>query len=421
MGLGTVGTEVGLDLQRNRDRDGFIVERILVTDPDKHLAKVGNPHQRHQFTVDPRDIYDNPDIDMVVELMGGTDPAENYILRAIENGKWIVTANKALLAVKAKTIFDAAIAHQVEVGYDASVAGKIPIIANLEHLDGEEILQIDGILNGTSNYILTRMDEDGMSYPDAVQEAKDRRFAEKDESRDVKGEDPADKIIVLATTAWKTAFDRSKIKPTGIDIVTPHDMRIVKRLGMGGGYVIKPISSARRYEDGTVGISVSPMLVRSDNRLATVRNENNGIIIYTAHGGPITADGPGAGGEATSVAVLADMRRLRDHKWHGYVKTPPALVGNIPMLDADKLRSRWYLRVNFSNREGVWEEYGRILRENHLSGQHSMRDENREGDRFVPDYDTIDRGERGDMMRAAARLAAATDMIAGVPYVLPIL
>lgn len=380
LGKGTVGSPVARELQIAGKSQGLILRKILVTDPQKHLNREDNLYRPEQLTTEPEDILGDPEIDIVVELMGGLEPAGRYDLRAVENGKGLVTANKALLAVGGKTIFDAAREHQVDVGYEASVAGKIPIMSILRHFDGEQIHQILGILNGTSNFILTRMFEDNMAYDAAVNLAKEKGYAEKDESRDVLGEDAADKGIWLASLVYNTQFDRSRVKPTGIDIVNLQDMKIAERLGMGNGYAIKPLVRIMQYPGGEVEISVSPALISRDSPLSRVRNEKNVIQLDTKLGDPIVIAGPGAGGEATASAVLADLRRLARNRRRGVVDDLPTLNANVPMLDPS-LAS--------------------------------------DGGGFIPEYDTLKSGTRGDVI-SAIRQIEEVEMVEGVPYVLPI-
>lgn len=419
LGKGTVGNPVARELQMTGENQGLILRRILVTDPQKHLHQEDNTYRPEQFTTEPDDMLDDPEIDIVVELMGGLEPAGRYDLKAIRNGKGLVTANKALLAAEGKTIFDAARAHQVDVGYEASVAGKIPIMSLLRHFDGEHISQILGIFNGTSNFILTRMFEESMTYDTAVSLAKEKGYAEKDESRDVLGEDAADKGVWVASLVYNKQFDRKMVRPTGIDIVNLQDMKIAERLGMGKGYAIKPLVRIMQYNGGEVEISVSPALISKDSPLSRVRNERNGIQLDTELGSSIVIDGPGAGGEATASAVLADIRRLARNRRREVVDDLPTLDANISMLDPNLASGRWYLRLNFRDREGIFEDYGRILRANHLSAQHSIQDEESDGREFIPDYDTLKSGQRGDVT-AAMRQIEEVEMVEGTPYVLPI-
>jgi homoserine dehydrogenase len=262
-----------------------------------------------------------------VELMGGIEQATNYMLDAIDAGKSVVTANKAALAISAKTIFDAARSRGKDVGFEASVAGKIPIMALLRHFDGEEVRSITGILNGTSNFILTKMLREEMSYESALKMAQERGFAEKDPTRDVKGEDAADKIVLLASVAYNTMFNRGRIRPMGIDIVTLGEMQEAAK----AGYSIKSIAQAVRHASGEVEITIGPKHVRLNNPLAHVANEYNGITIDTLSGDPITIQGPGAGRDATTSAVMADIRRIKRNLEEGTTDDLPTLDANVPL------------------------------------------------------------------------------------------
>jgi homoserine dehydrogenase len=326
IGAGAVGGGVIRELQASGEASGLRLHRVAVNRPGAQ-REFDAP-----YTTDVHEVLGDPRIDVVIELMGGIEPATGYIYDAINSRKSVVTANKAVLAVSARTIFDAARSRGQDVGFEASVAGKIPIMRLLRHFQGERINSIVGILNGTSNFVLTKMIQENMSYAEALSLAQEKGFAEKDPSRDVDGDDAADKIVLLASIAHNTQFDRSKLRPTGIDIVTLEKMQDAGR----SGYAIKPLTQAVLLENGAVEISVSPTLIESDNPLANVKYEHNGITISTRNGAPITIQGPGAGRDATTSAVMADVIRIADNLRRGTREDLPTLDGNIDMLTPER-------------------------------------------------------------------------------------
>ena len=397
IGAGTVGGGVIRELNKYGEDLGLDLRAVLIDNPEKPRE-----FEAH-YTTNEDELFEEPGIDVVIELMGGTDEARRFATRAIEEDKSLITANKALLAEDAKVIFDAARARGLDVGFEASVAGIIPIGSLLRHFQGQRIKSIRGEFNGTSNYVLTRREEDQMSQEDAIKDAEAKGFAEKDSSRDIKGDDATDKIVLVASLAFNTAFDRSQIQPVGIDIVTDEDIKIAKMLGMEAyivngkldfkivGYSIRSISQAVLYEDETVEISTSPTLVRKDNPLASVRNENNGITIETENGNPITIhiQGPGAGRDATTSAVMADLIRISNNRRRRVADNLPMLDGNYQLRDPKKATSKWYIRLKLKDEVGSIEVLSRILREQNLSMEHSIQGGISEHPAFKSDYITL--------------------------------
>ncbi len=420
IGAGTVGGGVIRELQETGEATGLRLRRVAISNPNK-------PREfQAPYTDNVEDIFKDPHIDAVVEVTGGID-AEEHIFRAINGDMALVTADKAVLARSARTIFDAA-RDKVDVGYEASVAAKIPIMDILRYFEGEEIYSISGSFNGTSEYIFTRMREDGTDYPSALEMAQAKGFAEPNPTMDVKGLDARNKIVFVASLAWKTQFDPNKVTPTGIEEVTIDDMDIAGWLGTmrrrnrksGPGYIIQPLAIARKHDDGSVEIGVSPALIRKDRPLASIREEQNGITIETKNGSSITIQGPGAGRDATTSAIMADLRRIRRNREKGIIDDPPTLDGNAALRKSSEAKSGWYIRLNLKDVSGSLRRLGEVLETYDLSVQHSIQDEAPEEiDVFKSDFVTLHPVEREKVM-SAVRDLERLDRVNGTPFVLPI-
>ena len=306
LGLGTVGGGTVNVLRRNREEiarragRGVVVTRAAVRSLDKEriCATGGIP-----LTTDPDEIVRDPDIDVVVELIGGTDPARRLVLAAIECGKHVVTANKALIAMHGNAIFEAAHRHGVMVAFEAAVAGGIPIIKALrEGLAGNRIEWLAGIINGTSNFILTEMRDRGAAFADVLGEAQRLGYAEADPTFDVEGVDAAHKLAILAAIAFGMPLDFGRVYTEGITRVTPEDVGYAEQLG----YRIKHLGIARRTETG-VEMRVHPTLVPERELIANVDGVMNAVLVKGDAVGRTFYNGPGAGDEPTASAVVADL------------------------------------------------------------------------------------------------------------------
>ncbi len=306
IGCGTVGGGVARLLleqpERLAARAGrpLLLRRVLVRDLDKPRA-VRLP--RELLTTDLQQVVRDPTIQVAVELVGGVDWARRAVLALLEAGKDVVTANKALLAQHGAEVFDAARRHGRAVAFEASVAGGVPIVAALaQSLAANQITAIQGILNGTSNFILTAMTEGGRSYADALAEAQRRGYAEADPTLDVNGADAAHKLAILAHIAYGVAVPLSAIERRGIDAIGPLDVRFAGELG----YVIKLLAEAFLL-DGQLALHVSPVLLRRAAPLAQVRGAYNAIYVVGDAVGDALFYGQGAGQMPTASAVTADL------------------------------------------------------------------------------------------------------------------
>ncbi|HFB83764.1 MAG TPA: homoserine dehydrogenase [Thermodesulfatator sp.] len=368
IGLGTVGTGTIAALRRNRE---LINKRLGASIEVKRIA-VRDIRRPRQVDLPPGilteaadEIVHDPEIAIVVELIGGIEPARSYILAALRAGKCVVTANKALLAECGQEIYQAAAEAGTEVAFEASVGGGIPIIKTLrEALAANRILSLLGIVNGTCNYILTRMTEAGLSFNEALTEAQKAGFAEADPSLDVEGLDSAHKLAILATLAYDTCIPLQEIYVEGITAVEPLDIRFGRELG----YVVKLLALSRET-DGGIEVRVHPTLVPEGHMLASVREAHNAFYITGDTVGDILLYGQGAGAWPTGSAVCADIidlaRAIRRGK-----KTrlgPPSFRQPRRLLPMEEVVSRYYFRFSAVDRPGVLSKIAGVLGDHRIS------------------------------------------------------
>jgi len=336
LGCGTVGRGLVELLGRNealvRQRSGvdLRITKILVRDLDKERQGV----DRALLTSDPDKVLNNG-CDLVVELVGGIEPARSFIERSLSRGKHVVTANKALLATDGFSLMKAAEAQKVRLGFEASVCGGIPIIRALrDGLVGNNIQKLSGILNGTCNYILTRMTEDGVEFEDALREAQAKGFAEADPTLDIDGHDAAQKLTILTELAFSTHVGAGAVQVEGIRDLAADDVQAARELG----FVIKHVATAE-FSEGTVSLGCAPVLLPSSHQLASIRNENNAVLVRGDAVGEMLFSGKGAGSLPSASAVLSDVVDIACHKGEFSV-SPQGGVG-VATRDCD---SRHYLR-----------------------------------------------------------------------------
>ncbi|MCS7458709.1 homoserine dehydrogenase [Paenibacillus doosanensis] len=306
LGLGTVGTGVVRIVEGHQQdlesQTGAALEisRILVQDKNKSRSIAISPDK---LTESPWEVIDNPEIDIVVEVMGGVDLAKQYILEALERGKHIVTANKDLMALHGQEILAKASEKGCDVFYEASVAGGIPIIRTLvEGFSSDRITKIMGIVNGTTNYILTKMSQEGAAYADVLKEAQELGYAEADPTSDVEGFDAARKMTILGTLGFHANVALSDVSVSGISQVSKEDIAYGKRLG----YEVKLLGIAERQDDH-ISISVQPTMVKQSHPLASVNGVFNAVYVYGEAVGETMFYGPGAGEMPTATSIVADL------------------------------------------------------------------------------------------------------------------
>jgi len=370
VGLGTIGSGVARLLLENSERiarhAGQPVELVRIVDADLSRKRtVGVPPAL--MTDDLSLIIDDPEITAVVQTIGGLEPARSVMLRLLEAGKDVITANKALLAEHGPELFERARALGRSIAFEASVAGGVPIIAAMsECLTANQIEEIHAILNGTSNFILTQMERKEWEYSVAVAEAQRRGYAEADPTMDVNGTDAAQKLAILAHLAFGARVNWRKIPRTGIDIIDVADIRYAKELG----YRIKLLAVARLVSEG-LELHVSPTLVRQGTPLAEVRGAYNAIRVIGDAVGQVFFHGLGAGQDPTASAVVADLidtvvgrmaitfRTL--NLWSGDRESPVAV------RDPATVPGRFYLRFNVDDRPGVMADIAGVLGRHEIS------------------------------------------------------
>ncbi len=355
IGFGTVGTGVVKILQDNAGlilkRVGIPVSLVRIADLDVTTNR-GVPVSNEILTTDVRDVLDDPHIDIVVELIGGHEPAKRFILQALERKKCVVTANKALLADHGEEIFEAAFKAGVDVAFEASVGGGIPIIRSLtEGLAANRIVSITGIMNGTSNYILTRMTNEHRDFDEVLQEAKREGYAEADPSLDVEGVDAAHKLAIMVNLAYGTPVPMQAIFTEGIAHISSVDMEFARELGL----TVKLLGIAKFHETA-IEARVHPTLVPAESPIAQVNGVYNAIHVVGDAVGDIVLYGKGAGSLPTASAVVGDIIDLARNRMTGIASRVPATsfqwhsrkpMAIKPMAD---IESRYYLRCMVKDR-----------------------------------------------------------------------
>ena len=386
-GLGTVGGGTFNVLKRNAEeisrRLGRQIEVVQVA------ARTVNPECDTSTTDMVDDVFaivDNPEIEVVVELIGGDTLAKEIVLRAIANGKHVVTANKALIAVHGNEIFERAREQGVMVGYEAAVAGGIPVIKAIrEGLAGNRINWLTGIINGTGNFILSEMREKGRTFEDVLQEAQALGYAEADPTFDVEGIDAAHKLTILASIAFGIPLQFEKAYTEGITELTTADVNYAEALG----YRIKHLGMARRTDLG-IELRVHPTLIPSDRLLANVNGVMNAVMVNGDAVGSTLYYGAGAGMEPTASAVVADIIDEARFMASAQADQVPALafqstaLSDHPILAIDQCESAYYLRIQAKDHPGVLAQVASILSVRGINIESIMQKEAEESDGSVP-------------------------------------
>ncbi len=343
VGTGTVGGGCIDIIQKHAEafQRHFGVDIELARVCSRDIAQAEARGVADRFTYDFHDILNDPDIDIVVELIGGTTVAREVVLGALAAGKNVVTANKALMATYGKEVMEAAEAAGKELAFEASVGGGIPIIDPLKHsLIANEIQSVMGIVNGTTNYMLTRMADNGLSYDDALREAQEKGFAEANPSADVDGFDAAAKIAILSSIAFNSRVTLDDVFTDGITNISPVDIEAARDMG----YVIKLLAIAHRKEDG-IDVRVHPTMIPADHQLATVNGVFNAIYVVGDFVGETMFFGEGAGAGAAASAVMGDVLEVARHVQQGVGPIVGCTCTDaLPILPMDELVMRYYLR-----------------------------------------------------------------------------
>ena len=351
LGCGTVGGALVdlLDARRAtitaRTGVELRIGAIAVRDTAKHQDRLADPSL---LTTDTAAVVADPEVDIVVELIGGTDPALTLVRTALENGKPVITGNKELLAAHGPELYAVAAEHGVDLLFEAAVAGGIPLIRPLrESLVGEDISRVMGIINGTTNYILTKMSQEGADYADALADAQALGYAEADPTADVEGYDAGAKAAIIASIVFGVDVRSSDVQHEGISSITAADIDTAKRLG----YVIKALAVIERA-DGEVAVRVHPAMVPTGHPLANVNDSFNAVFVEGATVGDLMFYGRGAGGGPTASAVLGDLVDAAVNVANG-AAARLSITEKARLRSVDELSSQYYLTMVVSDEPGV--------------------------------------------------------------------
>lgn len=353
MGLGTVGTGVVRLVQayqedfKNKTGVAVTIERILVRNIEKERS-VAVPQEL--LTENPDDLLDDPQIDCIIEVMGGIEPAKSYLIKALQNRKHVITANKDLMALHGVELTDLAREYNCDLYYEASVGGGIPILKTItEGFSSDRIRKIVGIVNGTTNYILTKMEKEKVSYDRALQEAQELGFAENDPTNDVEGIDAAYKMVILATLGFHQGIRLEDVYYEGITRVSMDDLQYADKFG----YTIKLLGIARE-DDGAIEVNVQPTMIKKTHPLAMVQGVNNAVYIYGHAVGETMFAGPGAGELPTATAVLSDLVTVVKNMQLGTNgKGSLAPYREIRMKQETEIFAKFFLRLVVTDKSGV--------------------------------------------------------------------
>ncbi len=413
VGTGTVGGGCIDIINAHKDdfkhRLGIDIELVRVCSLSKEEADAHGVGDL--FTSDFHDIINDPEINLVIELIGGTGVAHTIVTEALKAGKYVVTANKALMATAGEEIFRLVEEAGVEIGFEASVGGGIPIIDPLKHnLISNEISSVLGIVNGTTNYMLTRMDEDGMAYADVLAEAQAKGFAEADPTADVDGFDAAAKIAILASIAFNSRVVLADVHTEGIRNVQPIDLKTARDMG----YVVKLLAIAHRLPEG-IDVRVHPTMIPEEHQMAHVNGVYNAIYVTGDAVGETMFFGEGAGAGPAASAVMGDVLDISRHIMLG----APPIVGctcadAIPIVSIDQLQTRYYIRLVVPDRTGVLAAAADVFARHDVSLRSVSQEGTRARDAVNLIFVTHTACEK-NIREALAELAAMEDMLVSEP------
>jgi homoserine dehydrogenase len=388
IGVGTVGGGTYAVLKRNQEEitrragRGIVIRMIADRDLEKARQLAG---EGVTVTADANEVVSNPDIDIVVELIGGYTVAKELILKAIDNGKHVITANKALLASHGTEIFAAAQKKGVMVAFEAAVAGGIPIVKALrEGLTANRIEWIAGIINGTSNFILSEMRDKGLTFDTALKQAQKLGYAEADPTFDIEGIDAAHKLTIMASIAFGIPMQFEKVYTEGIAKLTREDIRYAEELG----YRIKLLGLTRRTPKG-IELRVHPTLIPTRRLIANVEGVMNAVVVKGDAVGATLYYGAGAGAEPTGSAVVADLVDVtRMHTADPKHRVPhlafqPDLLSDTPILPMEEVETSYYLRLRVLDKPGALADIARVLADLSISIEAMVQKEPSEGEEQV--------------------------------------
>lgn len=368
LGAGVVGSQIARLLIANRSdlasRAGANLELVSIAVKDLKAKRDGIPASL--LTADSKSIVNDPQIDLVIEVIGGIEPAKELILTALKNGKSVVTANKALLAKHGAELYEAADKANSDLYYEAAVAGAIPILRPLrESLVGDHVIRIMGIVNGTTNYILTKMDENGAAFSDALKEAQSLGFAESDPTADVEGFDASAKAAILAGLAFHSRVTDDDVYREGISKITSADVKVAKTMEM----VIKLLAIAELTPEGAISVRVHPALIPLSHPLASVRESFNAVFVEAKSAGQMMFYGKGAGGEPTASAILGDLVAVARNKVSGGVGPKVSDYASLKIAEIGQTKTRYLIRLNVADKPGVLESVAHVFASHQVSIQ----------------------------------------------------
>ena len=352
LGCGVVGSQVAALLDKNNaelsTRAGakLVLKKIAVRD----IKSAREGINAALLTTDAQSVINDSEIDIVIEVMGGIDPARELILAAIKNGKSVVTANKALLASHGADLFTAADNKGVDLYYEAAVAGAIPIIRPMrESLVGDQITRVMGIVNGTTNYILTKMDEEGRAFDEVLKEAQSLGYAEADPTADIEGFDAASKAAIIAGLAFHSRVSVDDVHREGISSITADDVAVAKTMN----HVIKLLAIAELTPDNRISVRVHPALIARSHPLAAVRDAFNAVFVEAKSAGQLMFYGRGAGGAPTASAVLGDVVAVARHRVSQSVGPRESDYADRAIAPIGDTKTQFLIRLNVADKPGV--------------------------------------------------------------------
>ena len=368
LGCGNVGVEVARLLTSDsgdfKARAGAELELVKIAVKDMEKARPGIA--KKLLTSDSDSIVNDADIEIIIEVMGGIEPARKLLLTAMKNGKSVITANKALLAKHGAELYEAASANGVDLYYEASVGGAIPILRPLrDSIVGDHVTRIMGIVNGTTNYILTKMDENGSAFADVLKEAQALGYAEADPTADIEGHDAAAKAAILAGLAFHSRVSVDDVFCEGISGITATDISVAKAID----HVIKLLAIAELTSDNKISVRVHPTLIPRAHPLASVRNAFNAVFLEAESAGELMFYGRGAGGEPTASAILGDLIAVARHKSGGSLGAGESAYADLEIAAISSVKTRYLIRLNVADRPGVLATVAQIFASHNVSIQ----------------------------------------------------
>lgn len=376
LGCGTVGGGVLRLLEKNSRQltaqigAELVVKRVLVRDAKRARSQAC---RAEWVTTDPEAILADPDIDIIVEVMGGADPTLGYLQRALAAGKSVITANKFLVATEGPALFATARKHSVDLAFEAAVGGGIPVVRTLrDALAGDEVISLHGILNGTCNYMLTRMRNEGLGFEEVLLDAQKLGYAEAEPSMDVDGHDAAQKLVILSALAFQAKVNVTQVSVEGIRAIDDVDFRLAERFGFN----IKHLAIGRR-QGGKLELRVHPAMVPTASVLGNINDVLNGVYIQGDGLGPCLLVGRGAGELPTAVSVVGDLADVAKAKVAGVPGMATSSISAKPcaLVPVEQIESRYYLRFDVTDGPGILAKIATALGEQGVSVEQMVQED----------------------------------------------